>query len=137
MHAERVLFKRSQTMGKSFLQQLREAVSALVISMALTFIPCSVFGALGTWLSTWAFDLSDSDTKWISWGIFTGAMFIYALVDRVALRIYTQLATYTYQTGRLHLNFYGLVYIFFHGWGSTDMRPHRNPRPRAYYYNSK
>lgn len=124
-------------MEKSFLQQLWEAVSALAIALIATFIPCAFFGVIGTLISTWAWNLDTFTTKLISWGLFTGTMFIYALVDRVTLRIYSKLTThtYTYQTGR-NLGFFDLIGTACYGWFSTDMRPTRPPRPRAYYYDS-
>lgn len=123
-------------MEKGVLQQFMEAVTALAIALVATLVPCGIFGAVGTVFAAWAWDLDTFVIKLISWSIFTGALLVYALVDRVTLRIYDQLNTYTYRTGRIHLSFYGLVGIMFYGWGSTDMRPSSKPRPRAYYYKS-
>ena len=122
-------------MQKTFLEKIIDAISWTLIAAVTTMTPCAFFGVLGTWLvaSIWQ---HDSIAKLISWSIFSGILLIYALVDRVALRAYNRLATHTFRTGRLRLGFSGLVDVLFYSWGSTDMRPRKTKRPRAFYYNS-
>jgi hypothetical protein len=122
-------------MQKTFPERFREAVTWVFISAVATVAPCAIFGVLGTMLaaSIWQ---HDNIAKLISWSILAGAMLMYALVDRVAVRAYSRLTSYTFRTGRLDLDFSGLVDVLFYSWGSTDMRPRPTRRPRAFYYNS-
>lgn len=122
-------------MPKTFFERIIEVIFWVFITAVTTITPCAIFGALGTMLaaSIWT---HDSIAKVISWSILAGAMLIYALVDRVPVRAYSRLTTYTFRTGRLRMNFSGLVDVLCYSWGSTDMRPRPTRRPRAFYYNS-